>query len=319
MALPGALFADDSLLKLELSGPLQPLLEQREERPEIGFTLRAQGREHAVTLRARGNSRLRLCDFPPLRITFVGDDTRDSVFEGQRQLKFVSHCDREGAERYDVREEYAAYRIFNLLTDASYRVRLLQVTWEDTGGAAAGDEAIHYGFLIEPAASLSARLAAAPASVPGVVLSALDKPQAALVYVFQYLVGNTDWSLATAHGETACCHNVDLFERDGRLVAVPYDFDLSGLVDARYAKPDPSLRLRSVTQRRYRGYCMAREPLARALELVRERGPAVLRVASGLPGLSARVQQRKARFLGKFFREAADSERLLRRFEGRCL
>ena len=128
-AAPGTLFADDSLLQLELSGPLQALLEQREERPELDFTLRAEGREDAVSLRVRGNSRLRRGGFPPLRITFAGEDTGNSLFAGQRQVKFVSHCDLEGAERYDVREEYAAYRIFNLLTDASYRVRLLHVTW----------------------------------------------------------------------------------------------------------------------------------------------------------------------------------------------
>ena len=36
---------------------------------------------------------------------------------------------------------------------------------------------------------------------------------------------------------------------------MPYDFDHSGLVNAYYAKPNPMLKINSVTERVYRGLC----------------------------------------------------------------
>ena len=89
-----------------------------------------------------------------------------------------------------------------------------------------------------------------------------------LTFVFQYLIGNTDWSLVTADTEEHCCHNIDLFELGGHTLLVPYDFDLAGLVDASYAKPDPEIKIRSVRTRRYRGYCLPAPVLAEALDTV---------------------------------------------------
>ena len=83
---------------------------------------------------------------------------------------------------------------------------------------------------------------------------------AVLVGMFNYMIGNTDWSAVRGH-------NTKLMRtQPGEYLTVPYDFDFSGAVDARYASPDPSLteqhRLRRVTDRLYRGLC--RSQLVRA-------------------------------------------------------
>src|SRR5690606_14908282 len=82
--------------------------------------------------------------------------------------------------------------------------------------------------------------------------------------VFQYLIGNTDWEVLGRPGLEQCCHNVRVTgPRDGPgLVALPYDFDSSGMVDAGYAAPHASLPISSVTQRLYRGFCVHNESLA---------------------------------------------------------
>ena len=100
---------------------------------------------------------------------------------------------------------------------------------------------------------------------------------------------------------------------------MPFDFDLSGLVDARYAKPDPSLRLSRVTQRRYRGYCISPNAVAEALGSIKAGQDDILAVLREMPGLSDEARDKALDFVAGFFRQAADEESLLRRFERGCL
>ena len=67
-----------------------------------------------------------------------------------------------------------------------------------------------------------------------------------LASVFMYMVGNTDWSLPYLH-------NIRVFQNFTSYIAVPYDFDWSGIVDAPYAVPDYRLNIKSVRDRIWRG------------------------------------------------------------------
>jgi hypothetical protein len=139
------------------------------------------------------------------------------------------------------------------------------------------------------------------------------------LYVYEYLIANTDWGLVKADYDAGCCHNVDLFERDSVVVPVPYDFDLAGLVNASYAFPDPTLHLRSVTQRRYRGVCTDRAVLEAALDAVARHQDGILAVLRTIPGLDDKSRNKAAGFISRFFDEAADQEKLLSRFEKHCI
>lgn len=312
------LFDDTAVLDVALSGPLESVIDDRSDRQERPFLLHVAGREQVVQVRVRGKSRARICRFPPLRLRFAADDTQDSPFSGQGKLKLVTHCGGGRFSETDALEEYAVYRIFNLVSDVSYRVRLLRITWTDTDPG--GDEPFErYGFLIEPSRSLAARIGGTPVDTDGVQLSALNERQAAAMYVFQYLVGNTDWSLAMAEDDDTCCHNVDLFDVGSEWYAVPYDFDLAGLVNARYARPDQSLRISRVTQRLYRGYCLSREALAGALVDIRGKRSDILGVLDDLPGLSPKDRKSRRSYLERFFDKAENEEKLLRNFEKACL
>lgn len=270
-------------------------------------------------MRLRGKSRRRVCEFPPLRIKFSAGDTSQSIFEGQEKLKLVTHCRGTRAAQVDVLEEYAAYRIFSLISDVSYRVRLLHITYTDTDGGLRESTFDRYGFVIEPASKLAERVGGQSAHVAGVSLGSLDVEQAATVFIFQYLIGNTDWSLVTNDEDDTCCHNGDLIDIESDRYYVPYDFDLSGLVNARYARPDPSLRIRKVTQRRYRGFCIPREALENALGKIIARRGDILDVISESPGLSEKEIAATTGYIEKFFAEASNTDKLLASFERRCL
>ena len=313
------LFEESEVIEVQLTGPLHSIFEDKEQRQEQPFLLSVDGATILVRARIRGKSRARICNFPPLRLNFTGSDTRQSVFEGQEELKLVTHCRGNSSGSMNVLEEYAAYRIFNLLTDTSYRARLLHITYEDTGHDLDANEKRNYGFLIEPKEQLQERIGGEWVQLPGVKMSRVEEDHAALVFVFEYLIGNTDWSLLLADGDDACCHNGDLLEIDSELYYVPYDFDLAGLVNASYAKPDPSLHLKNDRKRRYRGYCIDSAPLERAIRLIKSKEADILGLLQELPEYPEKTAGKNLEYFEKFFESADNEAKLLKKFERGCL
>lgn len=311
-------FEDDEPLEIELTGPLWSLIENKADSNEWPFSLKSDGVELDLKLRARGNSRLRVCDFPPLRFNFKQAETVGTPFEGQDKLKLVTRCKKGDRFEIDVLEEYAAYRIFSLLSDVSYRTRLVHLTYSDTDGRL--DKAFRnsYGFLIEPLDQLVSRLDGSLSELPAVALRQLDEKQAALVYVFQYLIANTDWSFVAAENDEHCCHNIELVKLDDQHFPVPYDFDLAGLVNAAYARPDPGLRIRKVSQRLYRGFCSDTEILRTALRSITSREDEITGVIAELPITEQKVKEKRMAYLGGFFKKARDEDKMIAMFENRC-
>jgi hypothetical protein len=311
------LFEGETTLDLRLSGPLSDLMDDRKDEVPYPFTLTAGGVNYAVELSPRGKSRLETCAFPPLRITFTEPPDESSPFFGLDRVKLVTPCRDVHNMEINVLEEYAAYRIFNLFSEISYRARLLNITYEDTSGKRDG---VQIAFAIEPTERMAERLGGRERELPGVSRKNLDPEHASRMYVFQYLVGNTDWSLVTADGDEFCCHNGRLLQLGNRLYLVPYDFDRTGLVDASYAKPAPKTHIRKVTQRRYRGYCMEDdESLEDAVSLSVMLRPEILAVMESLPGLDEDDREKYRRFLGKYFEDARNLDALLQEFQRSCV
>ncbi len=313
------LFESDDVLEISLTGPLSTLFDEKDDPVERPFLLRANGVEHAVKVRARGKSRRRVCSFPPLRLNFSSKDAEGSVFQGQDKIKLVTHCRGRDSAQSDAIQEFAAYRIFNLISDYSYRVRLLRITYTDTDGGLKDGPIERYGFVIEPPALMAERIGGQSARVDGVSLKSLDSRHAASVFVFHYLIGNTDWSLVMADEDDTCCHNGDIYDVGSARYYVPYDFDLSGLVNPRYAKPDPSLAITRVTQRLYRGYCIDPDALRDALGAIKARRSDILGIVEELPGLSQKERDGTTRYLQRFFDQASDEDKMVQMFERRCL
>jgi hypothetical protein len=313
------LFSDDAAIVVEFEGPLGQLMRQMEEPTELPFVFRADGIEYGVAVRLRGKSRQRVCKLKPLRLNFRKSETRDTLLDGQNKLKLVVPCGWSARAEKDLLEEYLAYRIFNLLTPVSYRVRLLRITFVDTNDASNDATKQRHAFVIEPPEQVAARIGGRQAKLSGVTLSMLDPEHSALVYVFHYLVANTDWSLVSPTDKTECCHNGTLIERENYILYVPYDFDLAGLVNTPYAKPAPDLKLRKVTQRRYRGFCTEREILTGAIRQVGSQRDEVSELIRALPVLTDKDKKRRKTYLGRFFKDAEDPDKLSERLEYWCI
>ena len=314
----GTLFDSDAVLDVDLRGPLTQTIRDTDDRKGYAFELSVGGQDVPVTVRVRGNSRVEVCRFPPVRIDFSSEAAVGTPFEGQVRLKLVTHCRASARYERNVLEEYAAYRIFAMLSDVSFRTRLLRIRYFDT--ATAGDEPlVRYGFVIESGRELAARTRGEVLRVPHVVKSRLDPDQAALAYVFHYLIANTDWSLVTAIGDRNCCHNGVLVAIDGSDYLVPYDFDLAGIVDAPYARPDASAGIQSVRNRLYRGYCIDESHIVSALHTALDREASIETMIRGLPKTTEKESRKRLKYLGQFYKSAEDVAKFAAKLNQQCI
>ncbi|MEM9385548.1 MAG: hypothetical protein AAGA68_10840 [Pseudomonadota bacterium] len=260
-AAPDPLFLSDEPLALSLTLDLRALERNTDEPRDHPVTVKVdEGRGEVLVLdaklRPRGHSRRRLCDFPPLRLDLPKGAVADTVFAHQNKLKLVTHCVSMGKRSRNARAhvalEYLAYRILNRLTEVSFLVRPLRVAYVD---ARTGREHEHGAFVIEHKRRLAARLGWPVAEVERISRAELDPEVASRVDLFQFLIGNTDYSIVAGEPGEDCCHNAIALKRDSHYLPVPYDFDMSGLVNKPEAKPRRSLGIRSVRQRLFRGFC----------------------------------------------------------------
>jgi hypothetical protein len=318
------LFDGETAIDVVLTGPLGRIGRDRQddERIEYPFTLTIDGKQVPVNVRVRGRSRTVHCSFPPLRLRFDDDTAATTPFSGQDKLKLVTHCRNDKAHfENNVLDEFVAYRIFNVISDAGYRVRLLRVRYEDTDKDYRDLDRAYYAFVVESERELAARLGGTIAKPEGVLYSQLDEAQTALMSVFQYLIANSDWSFVRNPEDDECCHNVDLIEAPDGQLSIPRDFDLSGLVNASYAKPPPELRIRRVTTRKYRGYCRSSSAsISDALDHIVSVREEINAVVASSVALSEKDHEERVTFVNRFFEEAVnDRDKLLDSFDEDCI
>ena len=254
------LFQSDEPLKITLLTDIKWLRDKRIDTMEVDATLTFAGAdggeiEQVIEVRTRGIFRRnkRNCNFPPLRFDFPRRQMEGTVFEGQDKLKLVTPChDSRGRFQEYVYTEYLAYKAYQLFTPAAFRVRLVEITYVDINDDY--DTRTKIGFLIESDENMAERNRATHVDYDSFGLgqfhpARVDGDGAVLVGMFNYMIGNTDWSAVEGH-------NTKLIRTESaKYLTVPYDFDFSGAVNARYAAPDESLPIRRVTDRLYRGFC----------------------------------------------------------------
>jgi hypothetical protein len=261
-----------------------------------------------IQIRARGKTRRRndICRFHPLRLDFPKKATAGTPFEGQNALKLVTHCDKNVAFEQNTITEYLAYRALNILTDSSLRVRPAMIRYISTGE----DTLRKFGFFIEREKSLARRLNGIEIEQGKIHPNLLDPFQTCLVDIFQYMIGNTDYSI---HGQ----HNIFLVSdsvRSLKPIPIPYDFDWSGLVSASYAVPHPNIKAEHVTDRVYRGFRQDPEVIARVIGHFNERKAEIYRLFETYELFDPREAKKAVRYLDGFYKTINDNWMVKREF-----
>ncbi len=319
------LFTGHTLLDVTIEAPLKTLMKERPDKEYLAGTFRleeADGTERsfALKLRTRGNYRRDRthCDFTPIRLNFQQDRLAGTLLAGQDKLKLVTHC-RNKKPYYEqlVLREYLAYRILNLHTPISYGVRLMRINYIDTER----DWTItKLGFVIEDDDHVATRNGMQVVKTGDIDVNDLEAVQQNLVNLFQYMIGNTEYSLNIAEPDDDCCHNADLMSVTGGAPYVPlaFDFDFSGLVTAPYAEPNPRYRLRSVRHRLYKGHCRNNDRLPDTIQLFLDRQDAVFRLIDDVELLDKRSRKHAIDYLEKFYDRVSDPKQVQLRLLKRC-
>ena len=130
------LFASDAPIALTIQGPINAIARSAETSPFDACRRRcrlpAPPESYADPPDSpRGITRRRkeTCHFPPLRVELAQPAAATSLFAGQRRLKLVTHCRSSAGFQQHLLLEYAAYRMFNLITPLSFRARLATVDY----------------------------------------------------------------------------------------------------------------------------------------------------------------------------------------------
>ena len=301
------LFSDDTPIAFTLTGPINQLVRNAKTSTDaVPATLTlAGGAPIPLQISPRGFTRRTegFCSFPPIRLNFEHDSVEGTLFQGQNKLKLVTHCKSPTPYEQLYVKEYLVYRLYNLLTPISFRVRPAQVTYHDAGGR--GADITRFAFLIEPQDDMARRNGLTPyETTPGQTpATRLDPQTITLLALFQYMVGNLDWDPVTGPPGDECCHNGKLLAREGSttLIPVPYDFDFTGLVDAPYATPPANIIAPNVRKRWYRGYCRDHDRLPAAIATLRQHRAAMAAVIAGETRLDEGGRRGMQAYIDSFF------------------
>lgn len=320
--LPDPLFRDDATLRVELTAPLARIIRERAKDEELAGTFSFRNPDGSaieldVRVRARGNFRHANCDFPPLQLNFRRSQVEGTLFDQQNKLKMVVHCKDSLRYEQSVVREYLAYRMLNEVSDQSFRVRLLQITYVDSDGRRG--RMVRSAFLIESEDRLANRLGMEKRDLARTEVGALQPAYLNLTSMFQYLLGNTDFSPILG-SNNECCHNYALFGKgDDPLLAIPYDFDLAGFVYAPYAEPDDDLGIDSVRQRLYRGFCANNRYIEASIAEFLQARDALYALVADQQELESTVRRNIADYLDEFYATIGDSGAVEREIVGRCI
>ena len=263
--------------------------------------------EKQVRIKTRGNFRQRFCYFPPIKLNLKGTEFNNEYLGQQTTLKFVTHC--KSPDKYEnyLLREYLIYKLYNVLTDYSFRVRLMQVRYVDSEDHR--KPLVKYGFLIEHLNSVALRNNAMRIDNEKLSQRLMDPMGMARMALFHYMIGNNDWSVTGMH-------NVKILkENDFRIEnpqPVPYDFDYSGMVNAEYAAPMEHLGLKTVRDRLYRGICLSEDVTDATIRLFLEKKMELYDVINDFDLLSKRDKKDMIEYLDGFFR-ILDSNFLIQR------
>ncbi len=298
------LFRSDSVLTVTITTNLRDLIRERDSTKLQWFGaafVYADGDSSVtvpVELRARGHYRRQRsnCDFPPLFVRVKNSVAEGTQLQGNPRVKLVTPC-RPGNDEYQqyILLEYGVYRTYAALNAIHPRTRLAHITYRDSSDRV--KPITVYAFFGETEEEVAKEHdMELRDNLTGARFRDLDAPSLQSVALFSLLAGSSDWSVGGLH-------NVYLLQDSiGAYRPVAYDWDWTGLVNARYAKPDYRLPIKAVTERYYMGPCYTPEDWTPTVSRYLASRSAVDAVWSAIPNLTDNRRQQAARYLGDFWK-----------------
>lgn len=307
----GPLFQREEPLELILEADLVTIINDKSEEPEYTNALLIHVlpdnkiKAFEIKVKPRGSTRrmTELCEFPPLKLNFKKNHLENTVFEGQDKLKFVSQCRQNEAFENYVLEEYLLYKTYNIITEESYRTRLVNITIKDIKLRVPTISMT--GFVIEDDKTLSKRLGAKEYDKMVYSQDSCSDSSVDRLSMFQFMIGNTDWYINTKH-------NTDVFELklDRSLIPIPFDFDFSGVINTIYARPSKEIPINEVRQRYFKGSCRDLVSYDPTIQLFNEKKDEIFELYNSFTYLPKSVIRKSIRYYSKFYKIINDTEQV---------
>jgi hypothetical protein len=310
------LFDSDDVIELTLRSDFKTVFNDRGDDPQYHSAALCYQTEQnvistSIKIKVRGHYRKNPvnCKYPPILLNFKKSSTsQNSIFYSQDKVKLVTPCQ---GEKYVI-HEYLVYKLYNLITPKSFKARLVKVIYLDTVNNKSSDPL--YGILLEDEEQMAKRNKSHTMEKIGFRPEGTLKDDFLKLAVFQYMIGNTDWSVQFQQ-------NIKLIQVDSSSLptAVPYDFDHAGIVRAPYARPAEELRMRSILERRYRGYCIQEmNQFTEVFKTFNQLKDDFYKIYEGNPLLSARYKKQTLKFLNKFYSTINDPKKARKAFYYPC-
>jgi hypothetical protein len=296
------LFENDDILEVSLRFDLSGFLKKPDKNQSFDGIMtfhfsETDSLDRKVTIQYRGQSRYERCRLPPMRIIF-----RQPVYEVSdsariKKMKLVNQC--QSGALYDdyVIKECLVYKLYNVLTDTCFRVRLLKVSYIDAEKNK--KPVVQYGIFIEPEELLAKRTNIIEVKSGSLSQKHMHPLMIDRIAIFNYMVSNWDWSVPGQH-------NISVFSSPasdlaGIGIPVPFDFDLTGVVNAEYAIPPPGIGIETNRDRMFTGICRTREEYKAELMMFLDKKDEFYSVVDNYPYLGKASKRDIITFLDQFF------------------
>ncbi|MEM7368789.1 MAG: hypothetical protein AAF587_09295 [Bacteroidota bacterium] len=297
-----SLFGREEPLKLELSFDIRRFIKRKykDEYQNASLTVYLDDSttvSDTIRIKARGEFRKGYCQFPPIKLNFKKADFEIEDLKQLEKVKLVTTCRYQKAFQQYLFQEYLIYKSYNLLSDKSFRVRLVHITYHDSQGKKKTFS--QYGFLIEEVDRMAERNACFEIENMGVSGRSCNPYATTLMTTFQYMIGNTDYRINNLH-------NVKLIRPSDPLkqivYPVPYDFDYSGMVNTLYAIPHTDLGLESVRDRLYMGYCFTDDVYQQVFNQFQQKKAEIYSLYETYPFFDNRTRRASLSYLNSFYK-----------------
>ncbi len=293
-------FLDDNVIEVSLTTDIKklrtdkkvPTYQQATISMKFSDTLTIK---EEIRVEPRGIYRKQYCDMASLMLNFK--NTSSPKLSPLKKLKFVGGCKIGPAFEELLLKEFLVYKIQDFLSPMSFRVRLLHVTYNDSKEKV--KPFTQYAFLLEDMNDLAARNNCVEIKAKSFFTEATNREQMTFVNLFQYMIGNTDWSIPNLHNMKLMVPKNDTLAKP---YAIPYDYDYSGLVNASYAVPAEALGIESVSQRLYRGFPRGYDELQAAIAVFKEKKESIKYYVDHFEPCSVKCRKTMLAYLDEFYK-----------------
>ena len=293
-------FIDDDIIEMDITTDIRKVKNEKKENVFFDAAISMKFSDKVVIndtigVGPRGHFRRDFCDIPPLSLNFR--QNKSKLLSKLGTLKMVIGCGNRADDEQLLLREYLVYKIYNLLEEKSFRVRLLHVNFNDSRGKMKPFS--QYAFLIEDDSDLARRHACIKKEKTQVMTEATNRHLTTKVSVFQYMISNGDWSIPANHNIKLI---YDSKNSNAAPFAIPYDFDHSGFVNAAYALPNELLGTEKVTERVYRGFPRNMEELQLVFDDFRKQKDNIYKLIQNFTLLKERARKDILEYLDEFYK-----------------